>query len=306
MTFRSKLITYLVFVLLLIQFSYAQNDLRISIDIEELNSYIDYFFKLEHGINNFNLEVPKNSQIIYLRDDYGDINYKNENDTLIMDLIESEKERLILMKLKTKTSVSKKDNYYELIFESKNYGKVTINLPDNVIPNSIQTNPKTEIKVYDKFSYVDFDVRQGDILIIRYKVLNSNYWIYVVVILIILIVAYFLIKRNKKRKVKKNEEIKSIKENNDESYHSNIVLSENKTINKDQILKSLNLLNEKEKNVVEYVLNHEGCLQSDLQKEVGYTKSNLTKIIKKLEFRALIKKKNIGKINRLYLGEKVK
>ena len=80
----------------------------------------------------------------------------------------------------------------------------------------------------------------------------------------------------------------------------------NSKINKEKILKTLNILNEKEKNIVEYVLNHEGCLQSDVQKETGYTKSNLTKIIHKLEFRALIKKKNLGKINRLYLGEKIK
>ena len=167
MKIKLSLILLTVFTLLLVQFTYAQTDFRTSVDIEELNSYVDYSFKLESSINEFNLEIPKSSQIIYLRDDYGDINYKLENDTISMDLFDSDKDRLILIKLKTKTLISKKDNYYELIFESKNDGKVTINLPDNVIVNSIETNPKTEIKTYDEFSYVDFDTKQEDILIIK-------------------------------------------------------------------------------------------------------------------------------------------
>ena len=69
---------------------------------------------------------------------------------------------------------------------------------------------------------------------------------------------------------------------------------------------AVNLLNEKERIVMQYIVNNEGCLQSNLQKEVGYSKSNLTKIVKKLEFRALIKRHKIGKINKLYLGAKVK
>src|SRR3989344_4629493 len=253
MKIKLSLILLTVFTLLLVQFTYAQTDFRTSVDIEELNSYVDYSFKLESSINEFNLEIPKSSQIIYLRDDYGDINYKLENDTISMDLFDSDKDRLILIKLKTKTLISKKDNYYELIFESKNDGKVTINLPDNVILNSIETNPKTEIKTYDEFSYVDFDTKQEDILIIKYKTFSSaSYWIYLVMILFVLIVAYFMI-RKRKSKVKQKVKNKSDNEINIENSHSNMNqninpnldnadIEINSKINKEKILKTLNIL----------------------------------------------------------------
>ncbi len=305
-------------------------DSRISIDIEDKNTYVDYSFKLEPETNQFNLEVPKGSRIIYLRDDFGDIEYELENDTIRMNFIanidesddindinynkdneenKNNEERLVLLKLKTNNLVAKKEGFYEIVFEAKIDAKITINLPDKVIINSIETNPKTEIKTYDEFSYAEFDAENGDILIARYRThmdFYSSYLIYVILIFIILIAFYFLINKKRKSKVKQNVEM----ENKKASYDSSIIDSNNVTtsdkINKEQILKSLNILNEKEKKIIEYVLNNEGCLQSDLQKETGYSKSNLTKIIHKLEFRALLKKKNIGKINRLYLGEKVK
>ena len=71
-------------------------------------------------------------------------------------------------------------------------------------------------------------------------------------------------------------------------------------------LRSIKILNEKEKMIVEQVLKKPGINQSELKNKVGLTKSNISKIIAKLEFRALIERKSEGKINRLYLGEKLR
>jgi uncharacterized membrane protein len=73
-----------------------------------------------------------------------------------------------------------------------------------------------------------------------------------------------------------------------------------------QINEKIKVLNEKEKAIIGEVLRSPGINQSVLKNKVGLTKSNISKIIAKLEFRALIEKRSEGKINRLYLGEKLK
>ncbi len=75
---------------------------------------------------------------------------------------------------------------------------------------------------------------------------------------------------------------------------------------KSKMKEDIELLNEKEKAVVNEIINDEGINQSELRRKVNLTKSNLTKIIAKLELRNVLKRKRYGKINKLYLGEKMK
>ncbi len=73
-----------------------------------------------------------------------------------------------------------------------------------------------------------------------------------------------------------------------------------------QVLKSLKILNERERVVVTEIIKREGVKQSELMAQLGYTKASLSKIISKLEARGLIRKVKSGKINRLYPGERIK
>ena len=278
---------------------YAQ-DTIISIDIEGTNSYINYAINLDSNTEQFILNIPRDSAIIYVKDNFGDINYENKNNILRMNLEKIDTKRLILIKLKTKNLIAQKEDYNEIIFENKEESELIINLPENAIINSIETNKGGLIKNSEGTLFVEWNnLKKEDIIILRYKIQDYNYLygIYGAILLVIILLIILLVIRNKK---KMNEKEMNEKENNQSELKTTTVQT-NMALNIDAI----NLLNEKEKSVVEYVIKNEGCLQSNLQKEVGYNKSNLTKIIKKLEFRAILKRKKIGKINRLYLGVKI-
>ena len=71
-------------------------------------------------------------------------------------------------------------------------------------------------------------------------------------------------------------------------------------------MKATNILNEREKAVLALIIKNPEIKQYEIIKQLGYTKSNMSKIIKRLEFRGLVTVKKEGKIRILTLGEKMK
>ena len=71
-------------------------------------------------------------------------------------------------------------------------------------------------------------------------------------------------------------------------------------------LNATNILNEREKAVLALIIKNPEIKQYELIKQLGYTKSNMSKIIKRLELRGLVAVKKEGKIRILTLGEKMK
>jgi uncharacterized membrane protein len=71
-------------------------------------------------------------------------------------------------------------------------------------------------------------------------------------------------------------------------------------------LKATNLLNEREKAVLELIIKNPEIKQYDIIKQLGYTKSNMSKIIKRLELRGLVEVKKDGKVRILKIGEKIR
>ncbi len=71
-------------------------------------------------------------------------------------------------------------------------------------------------------------------------------------------------------------------------------------------LRATNILNEREKAVLALIIKNHEIKQYEIIKQLGYTKSNMSKIIKRLEFRGLVSVKKEGKIRLLSLGEKMK
>ncbi len=71
-------------------------------------------------------------------------------------------------------------------------------------------------------------------------------------------------------------------------------------------LKATNLLNEREKAVLELIIRNPEIKQYEIIKQLGYTKSNMSKIIKRLELRGLVEVKKDGKVRILKIGEKIR
>lgn len=71
-------------------------------------------------------------------------------------------------------------------------------------------------------------------------------------------------------------------------------------------LNATNILNEREKAVLDIIIKNPEIKQYEVVKQLGYTKSNMSKIIKRLEFRGLIAVKKEGKVRILNIGEQMK
>jgi uncharacterized membrane protein len=70
-------------------------------------------------------------------------------------------------------------------------------------------------------------------------------------------------------------------------------------------LNAAKILNVREQAVLEHIIKFAPVKQYDLVKKLGYTKSNMSKILKRLEFRALISVKKEGKIRIISIGDKL-
>jgi len=71
-------------------------------------------------------------------------------------------------------------------------------------------------------------------------------------------------------------------------------------------LKATKILNEREQAVLEHIIKNNQVKQYELVKKLDYTKSNMSKILKRLEFRGLITVKKEGKVRILGLGDTLK
>ena len=71
-------------------------------------------------------------------------------------------------------------------------------------------------------------------------------------------------------------------------------------------LKATKILNEREKAVLDLIIKNPNIRQYEVVKQLGYTKSNMSKIMKRLEFRGLVQVKKEGKVRILNVGETLK
>lgn len=85
-------------------------------------------------------------------------------------------------------------------------------------------------------------------------------------------------------------------------YHRLVVLPVRKKAAIDKLLARCTVLQEKERQIMTKIITVPGIYQHTLLREVQMTKSNGSKIISKLEFRGLVERKRLGKINALFPG----
>lgn len=85
----------------------------------------------------------------------------------------------------------------------------------------------------------------------------------------------------------------------------NRTLIRNKTENKEAFRSFLQLLNEEEKRIILFLLdNNYSCTQYELSKMENMNKIKVHRSLEKLARRGIIRKQNLGKINKVYLEEK--
>ncbi|MBI5253423.1 MAG: MarR family transcriptional regulator [Euryarchaeota archaeon] len=259
---------------------------------------ITLFNDAEIELKAATISAPLDSEIIFVRDSYGDLPYKifrERNIKIIFNFttpLKPKEERLLLVKLSTKSLVTKKEDYFEylLVFTPKqdiaDFEHV-LKLPKDAKLYSPgggfqMVIPEAELsKQYPTPTLVwkaQLKQNNPEVFLVRYKTEEGDALRKIGFSLALILVAGVLLFSLGKAK---------------EKYQ------------KRRTLESLKILNERERRVLEEIISSEGIKQYELLAKLEYTKSSLSKILARLEARGLIRKKKIGKVNRWYAGERL-
>lgn len=264
-------------------------------NIIELTIVNDKETELTQGI----LTMAKDAEIITVSDSYGFLEYsiteetENKKLVFVFQMPVKEKETRVIQ-LRTKTyNLVQKEGYFEyllVLVPSKNVGAFTHILRlekdaelyrshENVIivPDANVTETDTNLIIEWKKT---LEKDTPAIFLVRFsQETGINYWKWFGIIIIIGGLGAGI------------------------GIAGNVLYTKHR---QNKALKATNLLNEREKGVLERVIKNPEIKQYELIKQLGYTKSNMSKIIKRLEFRGLVEVKKDGKVRILSLGEKIK
>jgi len=105
--------------------------------------------------------------------------------------------------------------------------------------------------------------------------------------------------------IKNKDESEKLKPENNNKDEEAETIDEHKGENFDEIIEKY--LTENEKDIVLLIREIDGISQNDILNNIPtLSKSNLSKIITKMDSKRFLKKIKVGKINKIYLGEKLK
>ncbi len=256
-----------------------------------------FFNDKNTSVSKFSILFPKNIKIVYVKDEYSSLEYSLESNgfaKMLINLplpIKPGERRLIFIKISTDERIKKMDGYYEYtlvvvlernvsefehilklpkgakLFSPKNFTVLVPNGSISRIDDRVIINWKAKITAH-----------KPKVFLVRFRKNELNLNIIITLALLSLVSA-----TSYKFATKIWRRYKNIK-----------------------LLKSLEILNERERKVLEEIARNEGIYQYELMEKLGYTKSSLSKILTRLESRGLVKRIKEGKVNRLYLGNKLK
>lgn len=259
---------------------------------------ITLFNDVEAELKSASISAPLDSEIISVRDSYGELQYKTYRERSLnikfnfTTPVKPKEERLVMIKLSTKSLVTKKEDYYEylLIFTPKqdiSDFEHVLKLPRDAKLYSPRAGFQVtipEAKLSEQYPAptlvwkAQLNADTPEVFLVRYKTEGEDALKKISISLAAILIAGVLLFGLSRAKGK---------------------------YQKRRTLDSLKILNEREKRVLEEIVNSEGIKQYELLAKLEYTKSSLSKILTRLEARGLIRKKKIGKVNRWYSGEKI-
>ena len=276
------------------------------------------------SVDKFSFEKPRDSKLNYIVDKNGKIPYSEAGDYYIITPSEIQDNTFIVNFKSEKLSkeLFKTDSFrtylnfnmevselsYKLVLKD-DFGEIV-----NIYPQDYNLRPNGEIQ------WTSQNVNEDSLYIVNFKDVSnvgkeSIDYLFIAIIavpIILLGIGFFILFKKYKKlekggkniiKAKNDTEKPSIE--NDEKPKS--PKEENTFSNEDMFYEIVNKhLTENEKEVVLLIKENEGISQYDILNFIPkLTKSNLSKIISKLHSKKILKRIKVGKVNHIYLGDKL-
>jgi uncharacterized membrane protein len=264
-------------------------------NIIELTVYNDKETSLTEG----SLNVAKDAQIHEIRDSYGVLKYttkiKEEKQKLSFTFttpINAQESRVITIETTT-TNIVQRQGYFEYLLVLVPTKEITsfthiLKLKNDaslysmsekqslVIPSASITETEEEIFIEWKTPLAAND---PTIFLARFdQDIGTNWWRVFGIIILALLVGILI----------------GISVHKIHIQHK-----------KRKALNAAKILNIREQAVIEYIIKNGSTKQSELVRKLDYTKSNMSKILKRLELRELIMVKKEGKVRIISVGDKI-
>jgi uncharacterized membrane protein len=262
-----KKIVFLFFILVLTGMVFGEvSKSSVTVEVIDYKTFVDVVLEVDGDLNIF---LPDFEELIFLKTTLDDTNYILENK--ILNII-SETSYLVVLKYST-DEFSVNNLYVEKTLDFSKYQNLKLKLRIESLDNLLEVLPEDNYESGEFYVWDKFD----NLLYIRMKNQEQEFQAYAALIasfIVLIILGYMYFKR-------KNAPEKD------------------STVNSD-------FLTEKEAHIIGQLLKKDGIIQQKIADELGLTKSNLTKILNKLERKELIVRKRVGKVNKVFLSEKVK
>lgn len=315
-------------IFLILLFPIVSNATDVTVKAFVYEDYTIYNYAIEFqdndSVSKFSIEKPKDAKLDYAVDKFGTVNYESAGDYFIFKPKEVD-ENYFLIKYKSEDSSNnlfKTDAYRTYLsfdFPVDNL-KFNLEFKDNfgegidIFPSDFVLDESN--KIIWEFK----DVNEDLLFVVNFKDSKSNietkniskdliYISIIIILLIIIISLLILFKFKRKNKSSKNKNIvketvtKVILENPSNTEITNSQEENRQTI--EEIVSKH--LTENESEVLLLIKENDGISQYDILNYLPkLTKSNLSKIISKLHARQILKRIKVGKVNKIYLGDRIK
>jgi hypothetical protein len=290
----------LIFLILIPLASAGIESYKITSEVKGLNveNYIEIFYYNDNfqEMNSGSLRLSANTEIYTVADSYGELDFKFEDSVLYFNFsnpIQALERRTITIITEKSDSVSDKGEYFEYLLvlvpeEDIDDFELLLKLPRDselYVPKlklAPLIVPEAEINVREDQITINWklsiEANDPTVFLARFKQ-PKNDWLYYILIGIACLALGFII--------------------------GTLIQKSFVKAKKKATIDRLKILNKREQDVLELIILNPGIRQNEIKHQLGYTKSSLSKITKKLISRGLIEKHKIGKINKLYQGPKL-
>ena len=264
----------------------AESIMNISMQIIGSNVISEYNLYSSERINSINLEMPQYSQILDISADNAKISFEFQENHLI---INQSFNSLVIQTINSNLIESNSKRYFTLNQRLPQAAEINVKLilPESAVLNTPDSAyPTPVISTDGQHIIIDWsdNLNKGESFssFVVYKEKSESLFhilISIAAVLIALILAALIISRSKKRKEKKLKPVKK------EKKEIKVELMDN------------------EKKIISVLKKAHGELwQKQIQLQTGFSKAKLSRLVRDLESRSVIKKIPMGNTNKIRLS----
>lgn len=294
-------------------------DVEIKTQIYEESTIFEYLISFDKTENykSFSFEKPKDAKMIYVLESNSNVEYSSAGDYFIIKPEETlEKNFTIKFVSISKSEEIKNENIFST-YASFNFPvdklKFVVSLKDDfgkqleIVPRNYELDKAGNLVwdlnevTNDTFFLIKFGEKEEK----RFFIFTflENYW-HILLLLFVLILFVWSAIIFKKKGYAQKITVEKLKVN---PFKKKENLPKQEIVDEEKFEElTSKYLTENEKEVVEVVKNNQGISQFDILNYLpNITKSNLSKIISKLHSKKILSRIKVGKINKIYLGDKI-